>query len=77
MIMDMGTLCISEAELASDVNAILAEVQHGVEVVVEQDHRPVATIRTPLPKGRLLSESSRWPRRAAQPLSQMRASTRT
>jgi antitoxin (DNA-binding transcriptional repressor) of toxin-antitoxin stability system len=57
MIMDMGTLRITEAELARDVHAILAKVQEGVEVVVEQDHRPVATIRTPLPKGRLLSES--------------------
>jgi len=57
MIMDMGTLRITEAELARDVHAILAKVQQGVEVVVEQDHRPVATIRTPLPKGRLLSES--------------------
>lgn len=57
MIMDMGTLRITEAELARDVHAVLAKVQQGVEVVVEQDHRPVATIRTPLPKGRLLSES--------------------
>lgn len=57
MIMDMGTLRITEAELARDVHAILAKVQQGVEVVVEQDHRPVATIRTPLPRGRLLSES--------------------
>lgn len=32
------------------------KVQNGVEVVVEQDHRPVAVIRPALPKGRLLSE---------------------
>jgi hypothetical protein len=57
MILDMGTLRITEAELARDVRAIMAKVQQGVEVVVEQDHRPVATIRTLLPKGRLLSES--------------------
>ncbi len=57
MIMDMGTLRITGAELARDVHAILAKVQQGIEVVVEQDHRPVATIRTPLLKGRLLSES--------------------
>jgi hypothetical protein len=35
---------------------VLAKVQQGAEVVVEQDHHPVAVIRTPLPKGRLLSE---------------------
>jgi len=28
----------------------------GLEVVIEQDHRPVAVIRPPLPRGRLLSE---------------------
>lgn len=57
MIVDMGTVRITEAELARDVHAVLAKVQSGVEVIVEQDHRTVAVIRTPLPKGRLLSES--------------------
>jgi antitoxin (DNA-binding transcriptional repressor) of toxin-antitoxin stability system len=53
----MTTVHITEAELARDVHAVLAKVQEGVEVIVEQDHRPVATIRAPLLKGRLLSES--------------------
>jgi antitoxin (DNA-binding transcriptional repressor) of toxin-antitoxin stability system len=53
----MATLRITEAELARDVHAVLTKVQEGVEVIVEQDHRPVATIRTALPRGRLLSES--------------------
>ena len=52
----MGTLRITEAELARDIHAVLAKVQEGAEVIVEQDHRPVAVIRTPLAKGRLLSE---------------------
>jgi len=47
---------MTEAELARDLHEVLAKVQQGVEVVVEQDHRPVAVIRSPLPKGRLLSE---------------------
>lgn len=47
---------MTEAELARDLHSVLAKVQQGVEVVVEQDHRPVAVIRSPLPKGRLLSE---------------------
>lgn len=54
----MATLRITEAELARDVHAVLAKVREGVEVVVEQqDHRPVAVIKPPFPKGRLLSES--------------------
>ena len=56
MIETMGTLRITEAELARDIHAVLAKVQEGAEVIVEQDHRPVAVIRTPLAKGRLLSE---------------------
>ncbi len=57
MIESMATLRITEAELARDVHAVLAKVQEGVEVIVEQDHRPVAAIRLPFSKGRLLSES--------------------
>lgn len=57
MIEAMATLRITEAELARDVHAVLAKVQQGVEVIVEQDHRPVAAIKSPFPRGRLLSES--------------------
>jgi antitoxin (DNA-binding transcriptional repressor) of toxin-antitoxin stability system len=56
MIEAMAQVHMTEAELASDLHGVLAKVQQGVEVVVEQDHRPVAVIRSPLPKGRLLSE---------------------
>jgi hypothetical protein len=47
---------MTEEEVARDLHSVLDKVQQGVEVVVEQDHRPVAVIRSPLPKGRLLSE---------------------
>jgi antitoxin (DNA-binding transcriptional repressor) of toxin-antitoxin stability system len=57
MIVDMGTLRITEAELARDIHAVLAKVRTGVEVIVERDHRTVAVIRTPAPQGSLLSES--------------------
>jgi hypothetical protein len=53
---EMATPRITEAELARDTHDVLAKVQNGVEVVVEQDHRPVAVIRSLLLKGRLLSE---------------------
>jgi antitoxin (DNA-binding transcriptional repressor) of toxin-antitoxin stability system len=55
MIMDMGTLRITEAELARDIHAILAKVQQGVEVVVEQNHRAVATIKPSARTGRPIS----------------------
>ena len=52
----MGTLGITEAELARDIHAVLAKVQEGAEVIVEQDHRPVAVIKTPQGSGRKISE---------------------
>jgi antitoxin (DNA-binding transcriptional repressor) of toxin-antitoxin stability system len=57
MIEDRMTVHITEAELARDIHAVLARVQEGDEVIVEQDHRPVAVIKTP-PRGpgRKLSE---------------------
>ena len=56
MIEHMATVHMTESEVASDLHAVLAQVQKGAEVVVEQDHRPVAVIRPAFPKGRLLSE---------------------
>jgi antitoxin (DNA-binding transcriptional repressor) of toxin-antitoxin stability system len=56
MIEAMGTLRITEAELARDIHAVLAKVQEGAEVIVEQDHRPVAVITTPQGPGRKISE---------------------
>ena len=56
MIKSMAQVHMTEAEVARDLHGVLDKVQQGVEVVVEQDHRPVAIIRSPLPQGRLLSE---------------------
>ena len=52
----MGTLHISDADLARDPYAVLAKVEEGVEVIVERDHRPVATIKSPKRSGRPISE---------------------
>jgi antitoxin (DNA-binding transcriptional repressor) of toxin-antitoxin stability system len=52
----MGTLRISDADLARDPYAVLARVEEGLEVIVERDHRPVATIRPPKRSGRPISE---------------------
>jgi antitoxin (DNA-binding transcriptional repressor) of toxin-antitoxin stability system len=56
MIESTAQVQMTEADVARDLHEVLAKVQQGVEIVVEQDHRPVAIIRSPLPKGRLLSE---------------------
>ena len=56
MIEDMAVLHITEAELARDVHGVLEKVRAGAEVVIEQDHRPVAVMKTPQGPGRLLSE---------------------
>jgi hypothetical protein len=52
----MGTLHISDVDLARDPYAVLAKVEEGLEVVVERDHRPVATIRATKRSGRPISE---------------------
>src|SRR5438105_3815872 len=55
----MATVHMSEAEVARDLHAVLAKVQQGIEVVIEQDHRPVAVLKPSEPPkpGRTLSES--------------------
>jgi hypothetical protein len=56
MIEAMATVRITEAELARDVHTVLAKVREGIEVIVEQDHLPVAIIKTPQSPGRKISE---------------------
>ena len=52
----MATVHMSEAEVARDLHAALAKVQQGVEIVIEQDHRPVAVLKSSKPVGRKISE---------------------
>jgi antitoxin (DNA-binding transcriptional repressor) of toxin-antitoxin stability system len=47
---------ITEAELALDVHGVLEKVRLGVEVIVEQDSRPVAVIKPPEIRRRKMSE---------------------
>jgi antitoxin (DNA-binding transcriptional repressor) of toxin-antitoxin stability system len=56
MIAGMVTVHMSDGEVTSNFAAVLEKIGKGVEVVVEQDHNPVAVIRSPAVKGRLLSE---------------------
>ena len=56
MIEGMAQVHMTEAELARDLHAVLEKVRQGVEVVIEQDHRPVAVIKTPQGPGRPIDE---------------------
>jgi antitoxin (DNA-binding transcriptional repressor) of toxin-antitoxin stability system len=56
MIRDMITVHVTEAELARDLHAVLEKVRQGIEVVIEQDSRPVAVLTAPQVKGRKISE---------------------
>jgi antitoxin (DNA-binding transcriptional repressor) of toxin-antitoxin stability system len=47
---------MSEAEVARDLHAALEKVQQGVEIVIEQDRRPVAVLKSSRPVGRRISE---------------------
>jgi antitoxin (DNA-binding transcriptional repressor) of toxin-antitoxin stability system len=52
----MATTHISEVELAQDLHGVLEQVKRGGEVVVEQDHQPVAIIKPADDRPRTLSE---------------------
>ncbi len=57
MIKNEMTLRLTEAELARDIHAVLARVrEEGLEVIVEQDHRAVAVIKTPQRSRRKLTQ---------------------
>ncbi len=54
--MEPRVLHLSEADVVKDIVAVLAKVREGTEVIVEQDHRPIAVIKPPKPAGRPISE---------------------
>lgn len=56
IIKEMTSVHITEAELARDTHGILAKVRDGIEVIIEQDYRPIAVIKTPNGPGRKISE---------------------
>jgi antitoxin (DNA-binding transcriptional repressor) of toxin-antitoxin stability system len=56
MIEGMERVRMTDAEVTSNFAAVLEKLKHGAEVVVEQDHRPVAVIRPPHRSGRPISE---------------------
>ena len=52
----MATVYMGEGDVARDLHAVLAKVKQGVEVVIEQDHRPVAVLRAQQRSGRPILE---------------------
>ena len=52
----METVRITKAELVRYIHAVLMKVQEGPEVIVEQNDRPVAIIKTPRGPGRKIGE---------------------
>jgi antitoxin (DNA-binding transcriptional repressor) of toxin-antitoxin stability system len=42
---------MTETEVARDLHAMLTRVQQGIEVAIEQNHRPVAVIKPSTPAG--------------------------
>ncbi len=56
MIGSMVTVHMSENEVTKNFAVVLEKVRKGIEVVVEQDHHPVAVIRSPRRSGRAISE---------------------
>ena len=47
---------MTDKEVTDNFAAVLENISKGAEVIVEQDHRPVALIRSPTTEGRLLSD---------------------
>ena len=47
---------MSEGDVARDLHEVLAKVKQGVDVVIEQDHRPVAVRRAQQRSGRPIME---------------------
>jgi len=47
---------MNENEVTANFADVLEKVRHGVEVIVERNHQPVAVISSPKRAGRLISE---------------------
>lgn len=56
IILNMATYHISEAEAVRDFAGLLARVRAGAEVVIEEDSRPIAVLRSPDPPRATIEE---------------------
>ena len=44
-----------EEDVVKDIAAVLEKVRQGSEIVIEQNHRPIAVIKPSKPAGRMIS----------------------
>jgi antitoxin (DNA-binding transcriptional repressor) of toxin-antitoxin stability system len=56
MIEVMALVHMTEAEIAGNFHAVLERVREGAEILIEEDHRPVAVLRAAEPPHRTISE---------------------
>lgn len=56
MIESMATIHVNDDEVTADFAGVLEKIRHGVGIIVEQDHRAVAVIRSPTRSGRAIAE---------------------
>ena len=56
MIDTVSMVHMNEHDVTANFAEVLEKVGHGVEVIVERNHQPVAVIRSPKRSGRLISE---------------------
>ncbi len=54
--MEPRVLHVSEADVVKDIASVLEKVRQGSEVVIEQNHHPIAVIKPSKPGGRPISE---------------------
>ena len=66
MIGGMATARMTDSDVTNNFAAVLQKIREGIEVVVEQNHRPVALIRAPLPQAVCCLSASLWLKRAVQ-----------
>jgi len=52
----MAVLHITEADLIRDAHAILERVRAGAEIIIDEEHRPLAIIKSAAFQGRSIDE---------------------
>lgn len=56
IIVSMATFHISEADAVREFAGLMARVRAGAEIVIEDESRPVAVLRSPAPPRRTIEE---------------------
>lgn len=53
--MEPRVVHVSETEVVRDIAALLEKVRQGSEIIIEQDHRPIAVIKPSTTAGRSIA----------------------